>query len=210
MSRTRVTAILVCCLLVTRALANNDHEVEAKYRVSNLRELIKALAQRQVVLTEPSVQDDQAYAPAGWTYGMSKIGVPFARLRTQEGRHLFTVKKPIDNEMACLEHDCVIHDRDAMHAALATMGWVPTVRIVKQRRTGEWDGATVCVDVVDGLGTFVEVERLVGSQHSGEQVQHGLDAMIRSLGVPVLRVVETYDTLVWNLASAAAKRSAPV
>ncbi|MEU7611085.1 CYTH domain-containing protein [Micromonospora sp. NPDC049204] len=203
-------AILVCCLLVTRALANNDHEVEAKYHVSDLGELIKALAQRQVVLTEPSVQDDQAYAPAGWSYGMSKIGVPFARLRTQKGRHLFTVKKPIDNEMACLEHDCVIHDRDAMHAALATMGWVPTVRIVKQRRTGEWDGATVCVDVVDGLGTFVEVERLVSSQHSSEQVQHGLDAMIRSLGVPVLRVVDTYDTLIWNLASAAGRMSAPV
>ncbi|MBM0274817.1 class IV adenylate cyclase [Micromonospora tarensis] len=194
---------------MTRALANSDHEVEAKYRVRDLRELINALAQRQVVLTEPSVQDDQAYAPASWSYGMSKIGVPFARLRTQEGRHLFTVKKPIDNEMACLEHDCVIHDRDAMHAALTTMGWAPTVRIVKQRRTGVWDGATVCVDVVDGLGTFVELERLVSSQHSGEQVQRGLDAMIRLLGVPVLRIVDTYDTLIWNLASAAARASAP-
>ncbi|WP_330440456.1 hypothetical protein OHB44_09740 [Micromonospora sp. NBC_00821] len=57
---------------MTRALANNDHEVETKYHVSDLSELIKALAQRQVALTEPSVQDDQAYAPAGWTYGMSK------------------------------------------------------------------------------------------------------------------------------------------
>ncbi|WP_328654468.1 CYTH domain-containing protein [Micromonospora sp. NBC_00330] len=188
---------------MTRALEKNDHEVEAKYQVSDLEELITALAQRQVALTEPSVQDDQAYAPAGWSYGMPKIGVPFARLRTQEGRHLFTVKKPIDNEMACLEHECVISDRDAVHEALATMGWVPTVRIVKQRRTGDWGGATVCVDVVDGLGAFIEVERVVNSQRSGEQVQHGLDAMIRSLGVPVLRVADTYDTLIWNLTSAA-------
>ncbi|MBM0230670.1 CYTH domain-containing protein [Micromonospora sp. STR1_7] len=79
--------------------------------------------------------------------------------------------------MACLEHECVIFDRHAMHAALVTVGWVPTERIVKQRRTGDWDGATVCADVVDGLGAFVEVERVVNSQHSGEQVQHGLDAM---------------------------------
>ncbi|MBQ1022949.1 CYTH domain-containing protein [Micromonospora sp. C95] len=202
--------MLVCSLLVTHEPANNDHEVEAKYRVDDLQRLITALARRQVVLTEPSVQDDQAYAPAGWSYGMSKVGVPFARLRTQDGRHLFTVKKPIDNEMACLEHECVIFDRDAMHAALATMGWVPTVRIVKQRRTGDWDDATVCVDVVDGLGAFVEVERVVSSRHSGEQVQHGLDAMIRSLGVPVLRVADTYDTLIWNLTSAAVRSSAPV
>lgn len=201
--------MLVCSLLVTHEPANNDHEIEAKYRVDDLQGLITALARRQVVLTEPSVQDDQAYAPAGWSYGMLKVGVPFARLRTQEGRHLFTVKKPIDNEMACLEHECVILDRDAMHDALATMGWVPTVRIVKQRRVGDWDGAKVCVDVVDGLGAFVEVERLVSSQHSGEQVQRGLDAMIRSLDVPVRRVVDTYDTLIWNLTSAAVRTSAP-
>ncbi|MDG4760429.1 CYTH domain-containing protein [Micromonospora sp. WMMD710] len=195
---------------MTNESACNDHEVEAKYRVDDLQGLITALARRQVVLTEPSVQDDQAYAPAGWSYGMSKLGVPFARLRTQEGRHLFTVKKPIDNEMSCLEHECVIFDRDAMHGALATMGWVPTVRIVKQRRTGDWEGATVCVDVVEGLGAFVEVERVVSSRHSGEQVQHGLDAMVRSLGVPVLRVVDTYDTLMWGLTRAAVRTSAPV
>ncbi|MDG4761349.1 CYTH domain-containing protein [Micromonospora sp. WMMD710] len=194
---------------MTHEPANDDHEVEAKYRVNDLQKLITELARRQVVLTEPSLQDDQAYAPADWSYGMSKVGVPFARLRTQKGRHVFTVKKPIDNEMACLEHECVILDRHAMHAALVAMGWVPTVRIVKQRRTGDWDGATVCVDVVDGLGAFVEVERVVSSQHSGEQVQHGLDSMVRSLGVPVLRVVDTYDTLIWNLTSAAVRTSAP-
>ncbi|MFC0100550.1 class IV adenylate cyclase [Micromonospora marina] len=179
---------------MTHEPANNDHEVEAKYRVNDLQKLITELARRQVVFTEPSLQDDQAYAPADWSYGMSKVGVPFARLRTQKGRHVFTVKKPIDNEMACLEHECVILDRHAMHAALVAMGWVPTVRIVKQRRTGDWDGATVCVDVVDGLGAFVEVERVVSSQHSGEQVQHGLDSMVRSLGVPVLRVVDTLSS----------------
>ena len=63
-------------------LSSNDHEVEAKYRVSDVDRLIAALTQRQILLSEPLGQDDQAYAPADWSYGMSKIGVPFARLRT--------------------------------------------------------------------------------------------------------------------------------
>lgn len=180
-------------------LSGNDQEVEAKYRVADLDELTTALAQRQVGLSAPSTQDDQAYAPVGWSYGMSKIGVPFARLRTQDGRHLFTVKKPIDNEMACLEHESLIDDRAAMDAALITMGWVPTVRIVKQRQTGSWDGAAVCVDVVEGLGTFVELERVVSSAESGERVQAGLDALVRSLGVSMQRVTDTYDSLIRNL-----------
>ncbi|MFG1608601.1 class IV adenylate cyclase [Actinoplanes sp. NPDC049265] len=183
---------------MTNELDRNDHEVEAKYRVGDLNELIAALTQRQVVLSEPSVQDDQAYAPTTWSYGMSKIGIPFARLRTQQERHLFTVKKPVDNEMACLEHESEVVDRNAMHAALLTMGWAPTVRILKQRRTGSWAGASVCVDVVDGLGPFVEVERVVSKTESGERVQAELDALVRSLGVAVERVSDTYDSLIRN------------
>ena len=183
--------------------SSRDHEVEVKYRIGEVDAVVAALAARQVALSDPFEQDDQAYAPAGWSYGMPKIGVPFARLRTAENRHLFTVKKPVDNEMACLEHECEVSDRDAMHAALVTMGWVPTVRIVKQRRTGSWDDLAVCLDIVDGLGAFVEVERMVNSAESGEQVQAGLDAIVRSLGMPMQRVTETYDTLIRNIATAA-------
>lgn len=181
--------------------SSRHHEIEAKYRVGDVDAMVAALAARRVGLSAPFAQDDQAYAPAGWAYGMSKVGVPFARLRTTGKRHLFTVKKPVDNEMACLEHECEVLDRDQMHAALAAMGWVPTVRIVKQRRTGSWDGVAVCLDVVDGLGAFVEVERMVSAVESGERVQAGLDAMVRSLGLPVQRVTDTYDTLLRNTAA---------
>lgn len=101
--------------------------------------------------------------------------------------------------MACLEHQSEVSDRDAMHAALVTMGWTPTVRICKQRRTGNWDGMTVCVDLVDQLGPFIEVERVVGAAESGTQVQAELDAMVRSLGAPVERVYDTYDSLIRDL-----------
>jgi adenylate cyclase class 2 len=171
-------------------------EVEAKYRVSDPAAVLAALAAEQVALSDAISQDDQAYAPAGWSYGMSKIGVPFARLRTQGGRHLFTVKKPVDNALACLEHESEVGDRAQMHAALVTMGWVPTVQIVKQRRTGVWGDTALCLDQVDGLGVFVELERMVSSAESGEQVQAHLDVMIRSLGVPVERTTETYDSLI--------------
>ncbi|WP_412734340.1 class IV adenylate cyclase [Krasilnikovia sp. MM14-A1259] len=172
------------------------HEVEVKYRVGQEPELLEALHCHGVQLSGPVRQDDQAYAPAGWRYGMSKVGVPFARLRTQDNAHLFTVKRPVDNEMACLEHETVVADRGQMHDALVTMGFVPTVRIVKTRRTGRWADAALCLDSVEGLGTFVELEKLVGAQESGERVQAHLDRMIRSLGVPVQRTTDTYDSLI--------------
>lgn len=171
------------------------HEVEVKYRVGDERALVRSLAERGVTFAAPVRQDDQAYAPAEWRYGMSKIGVPFARLRTEGGRHLFTVKRPIDNELACLEHELLVDDRDQMHAALLVMGYAPTVRIVKQRRTARWGQVSLCLDVVDGLGAFVELEQLIGADESGEAVQRELADRVRSLSVPVERTTQTYDSL---------------
>lgn len=174
----------------------SKREVEAKYRVADEPALVDALRQRGICLSAPVRQDDQAYAPDEWRYGMSKIGVPFARLRTQGGRHLFTVKRPIDNEMVCLEHETVVADREQMHAALLTMGFQPTVRISKLRRSARWGEFSLCLDSVDGLGLFVEVEILLGGDASGRDAQELLDRWVRSLSVPVQRTTDTYDSLI--------------
>jgi len=170
-------------------------EVEVKYRVGDPSALLAALARTGVDLADPYGQDDQAYAPAAWSYGKSKIGIPFARLRSQHGQALFTVKVPRANEMDCVEQETVVADRAAMHEALLLMGWVPTVRIVKDRRVGVWADAQVCVDVVETLGTFVELELMVGEDESSLDVQERLDRQVQALGVPVQRVTQTYDSL---------------
>jgi adenylate cyclase, class 2 len=183
------------------------HEVEVKYRVENGPGIERALAERGLRLSEPVLQDDQAYAPVGWEYGMSKRGVPFARLRSQGGQCLFTVKQPIDNEMACREHETLVEDRDQMHQALLLMGFRPTVRIVKTRRTANVGDLSICLDEVEHAGVFLEVEKVIGPGGSGSAVQTELDQFVRSFGVGIERLHDTYDSLVRN---ALTSRSAPV
>lgn len=171
-------------------------EIEVKYRVYDPAELEMTLARRGLALSAPVHQDDQAYAEAGWHYGMSKLGVAFARLRTQAGRHLFTLKRPTDNEMACLEFETEVTDRGQMHRAVQQMGFYPTVRIVKIRRTARLGELSLCLDEVEHAGAFLEIERVIGPGESGEAVQAELDAFARSLGVELQRTSETYDSLV--------------
>lgn len=171
-------------------------EIEVKYRIGDLPALEHALADRGVVLSEPLQQDDQAYAERGWAYGQPKAGVTFARLRTQCGRHLFTVKRPLDNEMVCVEHETEVADRSAMHRAVLAMGFAPTARIVKIRRTAVLGDVAVCVDDVERAGLFLEMEKLVGAAAAALAVQAELDCLARSLGVPMQRVSDTYDSLV--------------
>jgi adenylate cyclase class 2 len=171
-------------------------EIEVKYRVRNLPALEAELSRRGITLSSPVHQDDQAYAQNGWRYGMSKLGVAFARLRTQGGHHLFTLKRPTHNELACLEFETEVADRDQMHQAILHMGFYPTVRIVKTRRTGRLGELSLSLDDVDGLGAFLEVEKLIGPGQSGEAVQADLHAFAGSLGQDLERTTDTYDSLV--------------
>lgn len=172
------------------------HEIEVKYRVGNHDGIERLLAERGLVLSEAVIQDDQAYAPRDWHYGMSKKGISFARLRTEQGTHLFTLKQPVENEMLCLEHETVIADREQMHNAILLMGFYPTVRIVKTRRTAALGDLSVCLDEVEHAGSFLEVEKVVSSASANSAVQAELDDLVRSLGLPVERITETYDSLV--------------
>jgi adenylate cyclase class 2 len=127
---------------------------------------------------------------------MSKLGVSFARLHTQDDRHLFTLKRPTDNELACLEFETEVADRDQMHEAIQHMGFYPTVRIVKTRRTARFGELSLCLDDVEHVGAFLEIEKVIGPGQSGAAVQADLDAFARSLGVELERTTDTYDSLV--------------
>jgi adenylate cyclase class 2 len=83
-----------------------------------------------------------------------------------------------------------------MHAALLAIGFYPAIRIVKIRRTGTLGDLSLCVDEVEHAGAFLEVERLVASNESGEAAQRRLDEFVRSLDVPVERTTDTYDSLI--------------
>ncbi len=171
-------------------------EVEVKYRVRDREALVMALKSRGIELGAPVHQDDQAYAPRGWSYGDSKLGVPFVRLRTVNGVHTFTLKRPAENELSCQEHETAVADRDQMHDAIVAMGFYATVRIAKERQSAAVGEAALCVDEVDGLGAFLELERLVSDDMAGEAVQDELVSFVESLGVVVERTEQTYDSLV--------------
>ena len=171
-------------------------EIEVKYRIRDAEALFAALKRWGIELGAPVRQDDQAYAPEGWAYGDTGCGVPFARLRTVGGRHVFTVKRPAENVLSCEEHETVVADRDQMHQAILTMGLWPTVRIVKTRRTATFGDLVVCVDELDGLGVFLEVERMVPGGMAGEAVQEELSRFVASLGIEAEQTDQTYDSMV--------------
>lgn len=148
-------------------------EVEVKFRVNDVESLLAALRARRIELSEPFFEDDQAYAPDGWKFGDSKLGVSFTRLRTVGERYFFALKEPAQNPQDCLEFETEIADREAMHGAILRMGFQPTVRVVKTRRMATLKECLLCVDNLEGVGGFLELERMVPDDDDAGRVQAG-------------------------------------
>ncbi|MES3516395.1 MAG: class IV adenylate cyclase [Natronomonas sp.] len=56
------------------------------------------------------------------------------------------------------EHETNVDDGDTMDAILRSLGFEPAATVEKRRRRFFYDGYTVVLDTVDGLGEFLEVE----------------------------------------------------
>lgn len=171
-------------------------EIEVKYRVVDSQGLEAALVAYGIELSAPVRQDDQAYAPITWTPGASRLGVTFVRLRSQNDRCTFTTKTPVDNVLACREFETVVNDPEQMHHAIIAMGYRPTVRVIKQRRTARVGTYSLCLDDVEGVGAFLEVEAVAEGTADMATVQETLAAWVDGLEAPLERTGATYDQVV--------------
>ncbi len=84
-----------------------------------------------------------------------------------------------------------VGDPEDALAVLEHMGFTEAARVVKRRTRYRWEGWTVVWDEVEGLGTYVEVERVVpepgeGTKRppGGQRASHGADPVERVVPEP--------------------------
>jgi adenylate cyclase class 2 len=161
------------------------HEIEIKLKVDDLGTLENNLASRGCALSDPIHQHDTVYSKAGDTSiweGM-KEGYVVVRIRRDDKGALFTLKQQRTHELDNLEYETRIGDADVFHGALLLLGFVPEVDVKKVRRTGKLDGDEICLDKVEELGSFVELERLTDDNADPVQVAEELYKKLELLGL---------------------------
>ena len=99
-------------------------------------------------------------------------------------------------ERFAVRSETQVTDRQAMHHAALHMGCRPTVRIAKTRRVAALDDFSLCIDEVEGVGGFLELERIAADHADAQVVQADLAVFVSSLGVAATRTDQTYDSLV--------------
>ncbi|MDD2823220.1 MAG: class IV adenylate cyclase [Candidatus Daviesbacteria bacterium] len=170
-------------------------EIEVKARVNDPKALLKNLTKLGCKFSKPITQNDRVYNKDGKTRTGSRTGSTTLRLRQQNGKVLFTIKQTLSDELDCLEKEVLVSDLNIMEDALKMMGFLEVVRVNKVRQYAKFKDFTICMDQVEGLGYFIEVEKM--SDENSQKIQNELMGFLASLGIKKEdRITKGYDTLV--------------
>ena len=177
-------------------------EIEIKLKVDNLEELEKKLADKGLVISKEINQHDIVYSRIDDTheYTESYEGCIIVRIRNQDGVSILNLKKQLSGEMDNLEYETKVEDGEAMHRILLTLGWKPEVEVKKVRKKGKLGGYEICLDRVEQLGDFVELEKMTDDNADPEKIRDELFKELEKFGLTKdQEETKGYDTQIYLL-----------
>lgn len=175
-------------------------EIEVKARVTDKEKLEQSLQELGCVLSDSIRQEDAVYFhnESKLPFSHSGAGVQILRIRKQnDGKILLTFKESLSGGLDCIEHETEINDPEEMREILLMIGYEIVVEVKKNRRKAKYGEYEICLDEVDGLGSFIEVEQITDAEDS-ELIQKELFDFLMKLGVNEEdRVADGYDTMLY-------------
>ncbi len=172
-------------------------EIEIKAHTEDLGAIKLALQQRGAELSEKVTQHDAVWGIADVP---SSTTAPWLRLRseTKDGatRHIFTLKRSVTGQLDSIEHETEIEDPVEIASIIRELGFTLYVELTKTRQKTHIGDIEVCLDGVDGLGDFIEAEKLTEDDADYQATVDELWTLFEELGVArVDEVSDGYDTL---------------
>ena len=177
-------------------------EIEIKLKVNNLEELEQKLKDAGLVISKEIKQHDIVYSKIDDTheYTESYEGCIIVRIRNQDGVSIVNLKKQLSYEMDNLEYETKVENGEEMHQILLNLGWKPAVEVKKIRKKGKLGDYEICLDKVEQLGDFVELEKLTDDNADPEKIKEELFKALEPFGLSKNDEEKTgYDTQIYKL-----------
>lgn len=174
-------------------------EIEIKARVADKAALLAVLEKQGVVVSEPVVHHDRVFGLLGIA-GDDGNSSPWLRIRTEtkngKTKHLFTLKKSVTNQMDSIEHETEVADDIELEKIILHSGFEPYSDLTKTRQNAHKDEIEICIDTIEGLGDFIEVEKLTDEDVDYDSVAEELWFVLEGFGVSRMdHVTDGYDVL---------------
>ncbi len=169
-------------------------EIEVKAALRDKPLFLQKATEKGIVFGDPVIQDDVTYES---TISYDDPRWNIFRIRKQGGKVILTMKyKASSRSRDNHERETFIEDADQVADMLERVGYHLSVRLRKSRQVAHYQGLELCFDEIEGLGSFVEVEKLVDEDVDVDIIQSQLWKLLVDLGIhPKDRIHKGYDTL---------------
>lgn len=159
-------------------------EIEIKAKLVDRKSVVHKLEALGCVFEPTVTQEDTVYVKNSFeSIETFKANGIFLRLRVRsDGVVLFTVKQRMENDLEAIEHETQIESREEMEKALTLMGYKKAIRVKKSRVVTHYNGCEICLDEVEDLGNFIEMEKLV-EDGDAKHIQEELFSFFESIGI---------------------------
>ena len=163
-------------------------EVEVKAHIRDEVELLERLSGQGGVLGEPVTQEDTVYVKEVGSMQLFLGNDHFLRIRKTPERVMFTLKyhpgrNTTNIDAMPIEHEVDVSNEEELKEMLKLLGFVEALSINKTRRTTHVGDYEICIDEVEGLGSFIEVEKLLEHEEETEPTIRDMKEFLGALGI---------------------------
>jgi len=171
-------------------------EIEIKAKLKDRGAVMRKLTDLGCEFEPEVTQSDTVYSLVAGSVEVYMSNKNFLRLRVKNsGKVLFTIKQPQKNHLDKIEYETEVTSRDSMEKAILLMGYQKAVVVNKKRIVAHYEGCEICIDEIEGLGVFIEMEKLV-EDGDAEKIQEELFNFFETIGISRDdRIVFGYDIL---------------
>ena len=173
-------------------------EVEVKASISDSNILVKNLLLKNAKFIQRIIQEDKIFIDKTKDFLKLSNSDKIFRIRKIGNDFEFNLKIPINNELDCLEYELKIDNVYAMEKILSHLDFIEVISVIKTRDIYKYGELTFNIDLVENLGEFVELEKMVNCDDISE---HQLDLkkiLLDFYKLPIEFINFGYDTLLYK------------
>ncbi|MFA7302722.1 MAG: class IV adenylate cyclase [Candidatus Paceibacterota bacterium] len=173
-------------------------EIEIKAILKDRAGVMARLAELDCVFSDPVHQEDRLYVEQVGTIEAFLTNKVFLRVRVNNGCEVIFTAKTRKGDLVAMEREVKVASREQMEQILLLMGFQRFNVVRKVRQTTHYNGCEICIDEVEGLGSFIEMEKL-SVDGNPQEIQEELFTFFETLGIARSdRVTKGYDILMFE------------
>ena len=166
-------------------------EIEVKYQLEDRIKFLKKLEALGCEISEVNHQKDTIYV-SDVNHIENTPGSIFLRVRKDNDKIELNAKKHEKVMQARTEVEFGVSSYSDANKFLELIGFQKWVEVSKKRVHTFYKDCNICIDEVDTLGSFVELEYVVDDKEEEEKVLEKIEEIAKEIGIDTKRVVNQY------------------